>query len=111
MQGVLCGMLESAAGDGEMSMEINKAIEILNNKRSHCEGEICEAYSLATNALEKQMPKKPELMNDQHIPGVLALNLWVCLGCGTRYDYGIEYEEHYFCPWCGQAIDWSDGGK
>ena len=52
-----------------------------------------EAYSVALNALEKQIPKK------------LKDNGWLyCPICGRdvlmdRFDY---------CPDCGQALDWSD---
>ena len=97
-----------------MNMEINKAIEILNNERPHCggkvtyaEGKICEVYSMAMNALEKQIPKKPALDGDGYDEeGLPILNQWLCPRCGTRYD--VDYYEYEFCPECGQAIDWSD---
>ena len=91
-------------------MEMNKAIEILDNERSHCggkvtyaEGEICEVYSMAMNALEKQIPKKP-LPGDEYCPP----KCYTCPCCELVIDENVLNEMYEFCPWCGQAIDWSD---
>lgn len=52
-------------------------------------GKMCEKVALAIEALEKQIPKKPELKNHFHI----------CPACKapTVSDY---------CGRCGQALDW-----
>ena len=55
---------------------------------------IAEAYDLAIDALEKQIPKKPYW---EH-------GVWHCKSCGLYI-----FSDEYFCPVCGQAIDWSDG--
>lgn len=62
-----------------------------------------EAFAVAIQALEKQIPKKP-----------LARDLWElgtaigssCPTCG--YDFPIgNYRRYEYCPECGQALDWS----
>ena len=83
--------------------EIEKAINDLDNLRS------CESISsnhfkevhgnnleLAISALEKQIPKKPILMQ-------LSEPEYMC-ECGMKYwrKGGVKY-----CIECGQAIDWS----
>ena len=52
-----------------------------------------EACLLACEALEKQIPKKPywEIYDG-----------WHCKSCGL----GV-FSDEYFCPVCGQALDWS----
>ena len=52
-----------------------------------------EACLLACEALEKQIPKKPYW---EH-------GVWHCKSCGLYI-----FNDEYFCPVCGQAIDWSD---
>ena len=52
-----------------------------------------EALELAIAALEKQIPKKP---------------YWEYGGCHCK-SCGLDVlSDEYFCPLCGQAIDWSD---
>ena len=53
------------------------------------------AISMAIDALEKQVPKKPPNHDGM-----------VCPSCNSKARYGHPYE--YYCPHCGQAIDWSD---
>ena len=55
--------------------------------------EYYEAIELAVEALEKQMPKKPNKLNCPHCSFNGIDNSW------WVFD---------FCPKCGQAIDWSD---
>lgn len=47
------------------------------------------ALDMAIEALEKQIPKKKKKRNE-------------CPECG----YSYAFEE--YCPYCGQALDWSD---
>lgn len=62
-------------------------------------GELKEALSMAIEALEKQIPKEPKLIE------TYPNNLHLCPSCGstfiTRYDGAMNY-----CNNCGQAIDW-----
>ena len=56
-------------------------------------GQMCEKVNLALEALDKQMPKKP---------------YWEYGGCHCK-SCGIDVlSDEYFCPLCGQAIDWEE---
>lgn len=50
---------------------------------------------IAIEALEKQVPKKPPNHDGM-----------VCPSCNSKARYGHPYE--YYCPHCGQAIDWEE---
>ena len=92
-----------------------EAIQILDNERPCCgekvtysEGERCEAYDMAIEALEKQMPKKPKEFEDKY---------YTCPECGNLLMYKwMVYPEKLMprsnglpcCLNCLQAIDWSD---
>ena len=66
-----------------------------------------EEITMAIDALEKQMPKKPDYEGDGYDDsGNLIYDTWICPNCGDRYE--VDYEIHSHCPMCGQAIDWSD---
>ena len=54
-----------------------------------------ELYELAISALEKQIPKKPDLDGGIYCP--------CCL-----HEFKENYDTTSYCPNCGQAIDWSD---
>lgn len=63
----------------------------------------CNAYEVAIEALEKQIPEKPK--NNPFKEGILTTN-YECPDCGCRrlgHTNTIA-----FCPDCGQALDWSD---
>lgn len=51
-----------------------------------------EYYNLAVEALEKQLPKKPELINN---------GISVCQECGAKV-----FRHYDFCRDCGQKLDW-----
>lgn len=58
-------------------------------------------------AMEKQRAKKPTFDGDGYAPdGTFVWDEWICPNCGERYE--VEFEEHAYCPDCGQAIDWSE---
>ena len=54
---------------------------------------IAEAYDFAIEALKKQTPKKP----------YWEYGVWHCKSCGLDV-----FSDEYFCPICGQEIDWED---
>ncbi len=59
------------------------------------------------NALEKQIPKKPDISGDSYDKGGnLIYDTYDCPNCHTSYE--IEYEKYDYCPSCGQALDWSE---
>ena len=61
---------------------------------------IAEAYDLAIEALEKQIPKKPTRARGKYGHTECACCGWVVESfCG-------DLEQYPFCPNCGQAIDW-----
>jgi rubrerythrin len=57
-------------------------------------------------ALEKQIPKKPDLEGDGYADGQLVYDTWICPNCEKRYE--VDYEKYDYCPNCGQKIDWSE---
>ena len=77
--------------------DIVQDVEDLNN-----------AYDVAINALEKQIPKKPDCIEDK---------MWCCPVCDNNLLHKwIKYPTKLMqkseglphCMSCGQAIDWSD---
>ena len=54
-----------------------------------------ELKIVLSNALEKQIPKKPDLDGGVYCP--------CCL-----HEFKENYDETRYCPNCGQALDWSD---
>ena len=62
---------------------------------------------LIINALEKQIPKKPYIQQDNRNNDCME-----CPSCDSFIGYECDCrDEHYqinYCPNCGQAIDWSD---
>lgn len=60
---------------------------------------------LSIEALEKQIPKKPNIWEDKYYYSPIPNDDWgyECPCCGNRE---IDYPDHH-CT-CGQALDWSD---
>lgn len=58
-------------------------------------------------AVEKQKAKTPTYDGDGYAPdGTFVWDEWLCPHCGTRYE--VDYDDHDYCPNCGQAINWSE---
>ena len=80
-------------------MKPQEAIQILEVAKAECEWnaplEYQAAFDAAFEALEKQVPKKPNMPLDAY---------WVCPLCGRKVDHTYEH-----CTRCGQAIDWTEG--
>ena len=64
--------------------DIVQNVEDLNN-----------AYDVAINALEKQIPKKPKT-DDRYV-------MYICPWCNDFVKVS-----HNYCQNCGQKLDWSD---
>ena len=62
-----------------------------------------DACKMAIEALEKQIPKKPDYEGDGYWNGELVYDTWICPCCGEHYE--VDYENYDHCPKCGQAID------
>ena len=59
-----------------------------------------KAISMAIDALEKQIPKKPTRGKYGHSE---------CACCGWIVEsFCGDLEKYPFCPKCGQAIDWEE---
>ena len=93
----------------DVKMNEREAIEILQEEHDYAQllSYVNSALNLAISALEKQIPKKPDLEGDGYDDnGELIYDTWICPCCGKYYE--VYYEEYEFCPQCGQAIDWTE---
>ena len=63
-----------------------------------------EACLVACEAIEKQIPKKPIVIDFTNLPA--------CPNCKQLFDadeeYYLENGEWRYCGKCGQKMDWSD---
>ena len=69
-------------------------------------GQQKEAFNMAINALEKQIPKK------------VKIEQWIYTKCDCGYEFSKHRGDGYYsiplenktkyCPNCGQKLDWSD---
>lgn len=64
------------------------------------------SYQMMVKAMEKQIPKKPDIEGDGYWNGELVYDTWICPCCGEQYE--IEFEKYKYCPECGQAVDLSE---
>lgn len=89
-------------------MEIKEAINaIKENKPTSGYTVLCEALDMAVSALEKLIPKKPDLEGDGYDEnGELIYDTGYCPNC--RHIFEVDYDATRCCPVCGQALDWSD---
>ena len=62
-----------------------------------------KAISMAIEALEKQIPKKPIIRKAEDYFGNVKHTL-----CPNCQDTEFVFTQPCFCHHCGQAIDWSD---
>ena len=78
-------------------------------------GKIAPAREIAISALEKQIPRKVEILTYQ--PLINSGWEYRCPNCGCAVgknnNLGFAYEEYLepyevYCSQCGQALDWSD---
>ena len=65
-----------------------------------------EALKVAVKALEKQIPKKPNIWGDGYADGEMIYDMYDCPNCEKSYE--IDCEKYDYCPACGQRIDWSE---
>lgn len=56
---------------------------------------------LAIEALEKQLPMKPE-----EVVGAIYSKSYECKNCGSELEPHDVFGE--YCKWCGQRLDWSE---
>ena len=72
---------------------IGKLVRGRKSGKSMLENRQFEAFAKAIEALEKQIPKKP----------YWEYGVWHCKSCGLDV-----FRDDFFCPICGQEIDWED---
>ena len=84
-----------------------KVILINKNLDGKASGDVKELefdFDRAINALEKQIPKKPPVINRPSI----FVKVPVCPNCSTSEHYQPLYGKTKYCSNCGQKLDWSD---
>ena len=98
-------------------MTYQEAIKVLVNATYSDEWQgnedITTAQHMAVDALEKQIPMKPENGQDDNFYWGLVcpkcknvlLEEFYCPECGQHIDWSDEENHHYIC---GQAIDWEN---
>lgn len=74
-----------------------------------CSEEVEQAFKMATDKLEKEIPKKPKEI--QYKPLLNYGWKYECPSCGIAVGYnendGNAYtEESEYCGRCGQKLDW-----
>ena len=66
-----------------------------------------EIEEMAIQALEKQMPKIPNVWGDGYDDkGNMIYDMYSCPNCGKNYE--IDYDHYEYCPKCVQHMDKSD---
>lgn len=63
-----------------------------------------------SNALEKQIPKKPIVKNEKDYWDIIVAGKFMCSDCGRYICFEAEtnYAKNYPYCHCGRKIDWSD---
>lgn len=93
-----------------MKLELDEAIEnleyLVSDSCTDTQFDYIEEIEIATKALEKQIPKKPNYEGDGYYNGQPVYDTWICPCCEEMYE--VDYDEYDYCPNCGQKIDWSD---
>lgn len=83
------------------------ALDILRHPQSGDESDIKAAIECAISALEKQIPKKPDLEGDGYDDsGELVYDTGYCPDC--KHEFEVYYDATKYCPNCGQHLDWSN---
>lgn len=54
-------------------------------------------------AVEKHIPKRPDIEGDGYADGHLVYDTWICPNCNKHYE--IDYDNYEYCHNCGQHID------
>lgn len=96
-------------------MTAEKSIKIIEVAKAECEWnaplDYQEAFALAIEALEKQIPKKPTIKQDKYNENLCTL---YCPTCGSyigMYNKRLKMSDFYnntnreICAKCGQMID------
>ena len=84
--------------------KVREAIEVIKGYRRLDEymnnTERLPYCDMAIEALEKQLPKKPE-----EVVGAIYGISYECKNCGSEIEPLDIYAD--YCKWCGQRLDWT----
>lgn len=69
---------------------------------------ITKALQMAVDALEKQVPQKPNFEGDGYADGHPVYDIAKCPICDHEFEEDINDWGSQYCPDCGQALDWGD---
>ena len=85
-------------------MNVQEAIEIIQNELPFTSGVIEDALHLVGGCVNKQIPKKGIMIGDNY-SSVLS-----CPKCRKPIVnvWNIAKYEPNYCHYCGQSLDWSD---
>ena len=84
------------------ALEVLEDLQRLLTHYRHISTELVEANGRAIEALEKQIPKKPDEYYDGYADGYPVIE-FKCPNCGAELE--ADFDHH--CR-CGQSIDWSE---
>lgn len=98
-----------------LDMFLDKQCDLKRTEFAYSNNEVWAAVNMASEALEKQIPKKPILKETQCFDGSTADFVLICPVCNRTIcrepedDVIADHikEEYPHCN-CGQALDWSD---
>lgn len=79
-----------------LEMQYKDAKDSYSSHGEHC----ANAITVAISALEKQIPKKPKIMET---PLVGEKFWWYCGHCGASRHTGSKTN---YCGYCGGKVDW-----
>ena len=83
-------------------MKTQEAIKEIKSYADNSWGGLNEAFEMAINALEKQVPKRPIEDGYYDEPAV-------CPNCGGNVINQCDNDYQFqCCHYCGQKLDWSD---
>lgn len=86
----------------EEALKFLEAFEILTSTTFSVRADayttkVVKALLIATESLERQIPKKPLFKKSQYY--------FTCPVCGAEIK---RWDEYFYCKKCGTRIDWSD---
>ena len=88
-----------------LEMFLDKQCDLKRTEFAYNQSEVWSAVNMASEALEKQIPKKVDEYKVFEDGAFYNID-FVCPACGWAV-IGQPYEPD-FCKHCGQALDWSD---
>ena len=90
-------------------MTAQEAINVMGKYKCSGSNTVVRAHNMAIEALEKQIPKKPDYEADGYDEnGNLIYDYAKCPICGHEFEYGINDWGCNYCSDCGQKLDWSE---